>query len=357
MDGENIILFWGYGMKRNVALWLCLAVAVAWPAKCLSWDLPAVVSDYIAGRASGCSLSCAEPGIWAGYSESRRGFRVSTTHESIDGAAALSQEFVANIKGTWVGGVLPLASGCSASLTIAGACLVPSGFALDQEEGSANPDFSGPQRWFNTKVNSYFLETQGIYRLSEACGLVGGFRWDVVSLRLSHPDVQTFTYQDSPGWEGDITVTSYEPYVGLEVVRGSELTGRLRMQLVGFPALFGNVRFGDSFPNSSAPPRGVARYQSKARSFKKGYFGEMLADYSWGVSSSSRIGLLGRLAFFHGISNGSTERLANDPFQPDAPIGSVPADVDYDRCIAIVGGTFRYGFQYAFLTRWLQLER
>jgi len=277
-----------------------------------------------------------------GYSQRAKGFRVSTSHVSIAESITLSQQFVADVKGTWVGGVIPVASGRNFDVRVEGGYLISSTTGLTEEDDTTL-GFGG-QTWTKAVVDSYFLDAQGAYRLSEAWGLVGGFRWDVVSLKVSNPELQF--YQGIPGWESDISVNSYEPYVGLEVVQGSRTAGKLRMQVVGFPALFGNVRFGDSFPNTFLPS-GVARYDSTAKSFKNGYFGEVLADYSLGVFGSGSIGLFGRMAFFHGNSTGNTERSAQDIVAPPY-VGSASADIAYDRSIFILGGSFSMAFDMPF---------
>jgi len=236
-------------MKRCLVLVGCLIVAGTCPSICFGDGVKGVVSGYLPGTAQFYSQSNVRPTFWVGYSDRAKGFRVSTSHAAIAPATTLSQQYVANVKGTWVGGVIPIASKGNFAVRVDGAYLISSTTSLDQEQYTTSSVLG--QRWSKAVVDSYFLDAQGAYRLSEAWGLVAGFRWDVVSLKLSNPELQN--YQWIPGWESDISVKSYEPYVGLEVVQGLRTTGKLRMQVVGFPALFGNVRFGDSFPNTPLP--------------------------------------------------------------------------------------------------------
>jgi len=121
-------------------------------------------------------------------------------------------------------------------------------------------------RTWGAKTQWYTLEGAGMYPAYGSFAAVGGFRYDAFDTSFSDPVAVGLAFTN-PSDEADVTVRAYIPYFGLVVNQDAAL----KFGLIGFPYLFGNVKYNQTFG-------GVFHFESSG-ALRNGYFLEAFAEY------------------------------------------------------------------------------
>jgi hypothetical protein len=257
-------------MRRVVVVLVTLAV--------LAW-VPMSASGQVFGGRSSCDpgrrLGLGFEVGWLSYF--RDGFVLSAGGGPFfwyQAEEAPSQEL--GLQGIWLGLTGDYRVNDRVSGYLKGTWLIPStkktsDFWAEQSlifgPASAGRDYSTSLQW-------YTLEAGGNLRLfGGSTVLLGGFRYDSFDLTLKSPS----DFPSAPGFggptdESSFTMDLYIPFVGLMVDQGSVQIG-----FVGFPTMFGEMKFNNTYARLFAGPNAWAAPEIGA-GINKGYFFEAFAQ-------------------------------------------------------------------------------
>lgn len=134
--------------------------------------------------------------------------------------------------------------------------------------------FNVHRRW-KTRNHTYSLEGAGFYNFYGAGSVLAGFRWDHLETSLERP------YGASAGFfsslesdESVLVANAFQPYLGFMVDQGGPSTV-LRVGITGWPQLYGNLRYGQTFGGFMTG----ARVDNRSISMSDGYFWEIFGEY------------------------------------------------------------------------------
>jgi hypothetical protein len=182
--------------------------------------------------------------------------------------------FVYPIEGIRVGGSLPIRLTSSFELKAYGSYLFVFQTEADQEINWLNTP-PGVRQWRQTRSDSYLLAAEGIWRLNDGTGLVGGVRYESLTSTFGDPNPN---YQFTvPNMESQATVTAYQPYLGVRFHQ-SVREGDITVRFVGFPCFLAGIQHFNTCNNAGVPFAHVG-----SSNMSKGYFLEGSAEYSLGL--------------------------------------------------------------------------
>ncbi len=192
------------------------------------------------------------------------------------------------LRGLWLGGAIHANFGPSIGVALGGGGLVASktrgGATL--EPGGDFAKFDSPNLWTQ-------LEILGRYSLYRGVSVVGGFRWDYFNVKL---DASTLPGQEGlvGGARGSVINTkwnAYLPLVGVQLKQPSTVQD-ITVQMLGFPYVPGNEK------SQSSNDGGVNAFVNSLN-FEKGYFLEILGEYSRRIAGNGSVGGFVRWNLLH----------------------------------------------------------
>jgi hypothetical protein len=130
-------------------------------------------------------------------------------------------------------------------------------YNLDQE------DFPTAYRTWQTSIQWWTLEAAALRCSWSTFSLIGGLRYDSFSSKFSNPTLLPAISTSAD--EGDLTLSSYIPYVG-----GEAAWGAVKVGVIGFPWVFGTI----AYKETSGPLRVEA-----SGSYRNAYFVETFAEF------------------------------------------------------------------------------
>jgi hypothetical protein len=184
------------------------------------------------------------------------------------------------------------------------------------------------------------------YCLCPAVSLIGGFRWD--SLYLFMNNTQAINLFSSPDDQGDLTLSSLQPYGGAEVAWIGCDTG-VMLKVVGSPWTSTSTKFGLTFGSGGNPERGPIR-DSLSTTSKYASFVEVTLSVGKRFTKDLTLGAFGLMTALcaHSEPNMNSTRLAGlDPAFPQVSV-SYPFDVDMNRRNIVLGGNAAVSFASPF---------
>jgi hypothetical protein len=194
-------------------------------------------------------------------------------------------------RGLWVGmtGATHIAD--RLGILLSGWYLVPSNRSAEEVARNGG----GGKSW-ETKNKWYWLEAALNVDFS-AGSVVGGLRYDYNTTSFSNPfNVWGFNPSNAP--EADFTFDTFIPFLGVQT-GFSNSNGNLAVRVIGFPALFGTVKYQETNLAFAGP--NFARIEGSGN-YRNGYFLEVFAEYSRRMMGSGQIGVFGRWNAMHGES-------------------------------------------------------
>jgi hypothetical protein len=182
------------------------------------------------------------------------------------------------LRGVWtsVTTTVPIREGLGVQLS--GAALLPreSGGLITSNIGST-ADFDGEGLQWT------YLQSLAQCDMAEGLSLLAGARWDQTQVRF---------HVTRPGTgNDDFIVHAYMPLVGLQVREGSP-KGLISLQVLGFPAVPGTIKFHTWSETSSYS-------QHSSQDFVTGHYLEVQADWRCRVHESLDASLFGRWDLLH----------------------------------------------------------
>jgi hypothetical protein len=225
-----------------------------WPGSSLCGDPNASVA--VAGR--------------IGWVEHDRGLSFAIDEYQYQGLSyELRQQ--APLRGPWFEMAISACLSERLAVRVAGGALVPTETeGIDSVSGPAGALGYGLR---STDSAWRFVEAAGGYRVFGPVEVVGGFRWDFFTGK--------FTFEpETLGWEYDITINGYIPFLGVQSV-DRFFGGDLTVRLVGAPWVPGDMELVYTAP-------GV--HEAGDQSFQEGRFIEFFAEYRRSLAGYGRMG-------------------------------------------------------------------
>jgi len=143
---------------------------------------------------------------------------------------------------------------------------------------------------WSTKTQYWTVDGAAVYPFSGPCSVLAGFRYDSLSTDFRSPSSNALIFNipsDNANW----AINEYIPYGGIDLTLGRGGNGQVRVWAIGTPWLWGRGTSLLAF----AGPNSVKFNPS----FKRGYFGELGAEYGVNV----RGGTFSVLAKWTGLHN------------------------------------------------------
>ncbi|MBI4963749.1 MAG: hypothetical protein HY913_10785 [Desulfomonile tiedjei] len=229
-------------------------------------------------------------------------------------------------RGLWLGLADQLQFTERIGVLVSGWYLIPSN--RNGEEQVTSSGFV--RKTWETKNRWYWLEAA----LNVDVGMgsvVGGFRYDYNTASFKDPfNIVSLNQSDTP--EADFTFENFIPFFGIQY-SCANLTARV----IGFPALFGTARYGET-NLAFANPAIFSRIEGTG-TYKNGYFFEAFLEYSRAVFGTGQIGAFGRYTAIHSQSTTDFEGALAGIIPPTAS-----TNLFLDRQNWTVGGSLRLDF-------------
>ena len=274
---------------------------------------------------------------YAGYAfDLGKGFRYVREGGLGNGNADLGHK--APCRGAWLGLGLTSPLTCGPGYRIIMGFLIPGTTRGDLYQNENAPiqvtgDLSSHNQW-------WYVDGAGTYTVyGDPCeGLfevVGGLKWDYFKASqdiVASDDGASGTLDVSA--TNNLTVSAWLPYLGLQYRMLSQ-DSRVLGRAVGFPWLWGQVTFNDTF----AGTRQQGDFQGSgnfSESLKNGYFIELFGEYARTVWGSVEAGAFIKADFIHAQSQTGTYTSSVD--------GPRPEQITYDRRSLTVGGLISLTF-------------
>ena len=153
-----------------------------------------------------------------------------------------------------------------------------------------------PRLWRSNKSEGWI---DGAVILGSQCGLnlIGGFRWDSYSVKLSNPGPLLpgqVTFRGGTALdEANLTINWFIPFLGTQYCCGGPCCGLL-VRVIGFPWVPGNVRYGETgFAGATTRLEGNWN-------FDRSRFIEVFAEASKDCAGFGCIGVFGRFNYLDG---------------------------------------------------------
>jgi len=206
-----------------------------------------------------------------------------------------------------------------------GSWLVPSNKESEESYSGA----PGHRTW-GAKTQWYTVEGAGMYPAYGSFAVVSGFRYDAFDTSFSDP-FNPVGVVSLPSDEADVTIRAYIPYLGLVVNQDAAL----KFGLIGFPYLFGNVKYNQT--------NGGFTHVEASGALQNGYFVEAFAE--WGAQTmGGYAGIFGTWTYVRASSD-----LDLTPSSPIAAPPAQPFTFSMQRQNFIFGGKFALSFNLPYI--------
>ncbi len=201
------------------------------------------------GRGS-CAPGCALAGglkIGAGYVDDPRGV---TLNFDPNGAGYLPAIILGNwtqsypLRGWLVAAEADIPLGEALMASLGGAYMFRGGPLSHSEEIVQGAGLQGSRTW-DALNQWYVFDVAGHYSPLGIAWAVAGVRFDSFATNFQNPANQV-ALAGLPTDEADVQFSTWIPYLGLETVLG-QTNGSLKVGLIGFPAVFGTMKYGQTY--------------------------------------------------------------------------------------------------------------
>jgi len=302
-------------MKKLLFLFVAFTFLVSAPITLLAqgfspFALPGGFLGF--GDRSGSSSCCGDPGLrccpafYVGYNirqdKDRNPVRFGSIDRNFDQPLGRNELELAasDPSGVWLG----VSQYCQLSECVG---IMASGWYLfpttgDAQEfydpisqGTIGPIVTGdPREWSANKSEGWI---DGALVLGSPCGLnlIGGFRWDSLSLSLKNPvSVNGITVpRGTTADEANLTANWYIPFLGTQYCCGGPCCGLL-VRIIGFPWIPGTVTYGET--GFFAPGTRV----NASANFDRAAFIEVWSEASRSFGTFGCLGIFGRYNYIDG---------------------------------------------------------
>jgi hypothetical protein len=243
------------------------------------------------GRSS-CTPGCAVPGglkVFGGYVDDPRA--VSLTFDPLNDGY-LPAILLVNwkqqypLRGWLVGLNLDIPLGESLYASLDGAYMFRGGPLSHSEEivffalGTGSRTWDALNQW-------YMFDVAGHYSPLGMAWAVAGVRFDSFATNFKNPTNQV-ALAALPTDEADVNLALWLPYLGLETVL-RQTNGSLKVGFIGFPAVFGNVKYGQTY--GAGGGLGLGARNEISNHFSRGYFLETYVEATLIPGANSALGL------------------------------------------------------------------
>lgn len=201
----------------------------------------------------------------------------------------------------------------------------------------------GSRGFERSRYDVNVIDGSAAMSIANGISLLSGFRWD--KFDLSMQDTIAIPLFSSPPDEGNLTLSSLQPYGGAELAFTTSDSGIL-LRVIGSPWVSTRTEFGLTFGNGGVPIRGPIRDWIKVDS-RWSSFIEASAFYGRRVSDNVTAGVFGIVNSLsaHAEADMKSTRLAGfGPLALPEVHVSVPFDVDLSRLTFILGGNVAVAF-------------
>lgn len=283
--------------------------------------------------------SCAKPlmGIahacYAGYLTSSPGAQLSLQSDEVAAAGLVSISYRYPLEGFWLGCGTRVPWGEKGQAMLKGAWLFPSkGHAREEAAFIFGPDLDKRSwvldlQWANVDLSGAYLVGEG------NAAVIGGVRFD--SFKSNFKDPYDFVRLNPAFFSAnraDTSIVSYVPYLGVAVQKSST-EGSFSAGILGFPHLFGNIVYKETFFDQ--------RFETAAP-FHGGYFLELFGEANHNVGERFSVGAFVRWHAMHGETNTTLDVSVMGIPWTDISTGTYR--VRFDRQAWIFGGKFAFVF-------------
>ena len=253
------------------------------------------------GRGS-CAPGCALAGglnIAAGYVDDPRGVTLTfdPNGEGYQPAIVLDKWTQSYPLRGWLVGAradIPLSGALMASL--GGAYMFQGGPLSHSEEIVQSTLFAGQgSRTWDALNQWYMFDVAGHYSPLGIGWAVVGVRFDSFATNFKNP-ANLVALAALPTDEADVQFSSWIPYLGLETVLG-QTNGSLKVGVIGFPAVFGTMKYGQTYGIGGGLGLGVRNDVSG--NFNRGSFVEAYGEATLRFASDSTLGFFVRYNYLY----------------------------------------------------------
>lgn len=186
----------------------------------------------------------------------------------------------------------------------------------------------GGREW-DTDPDWWYIDAMGVFGPSAMFKVLGGFRYEHFSTRFKNP-VDSIAVPSTPEDRADITVNSYQPFVGFQYATGGP-TGHISVRLIGFPLVPADVSHRES------GEAGSGTIVKSIGNFRSSYFWELFAQADQRFFGDANIGAFFRWNWLHGRA------ILHSEVEPGA-LASGDDSASFDRNTVTVGGSFSLNF-------------
>jgi len=278
--------------------------------------------------------------FYAGYLDNEKGVRFDIMPDGALGVGGTNAgiAFQYAVRGVLFGGSGTIPISERLDILVNGSWLLPFGGGETQHEwwdaGPVILDYI-----YSTKSQWWNVGGAATYNIAGPFSAMGGVMFDSFTTNFSSPWNYTGTFLSEDD-EADLTVSSVIPYVGGVLTQGGP-DGSLTIGMIGFPMLFGNTKYTQSWH------RGAAQYGAEVSgNVDSGYFFEIFAEAVVNIRAMV-------MGIFAGWS--TTHAKTNMDFDVDAvsrataqALTSTGYTGSFYRSVWVVGGKFALDFTSPF---------
>jgi hypothetical protein len=253
-----------------------------------------------------------------------------------------TQELDFVLNGVWVGGSARMEMSESVSLRGEYRHLFPTREQVHTRT-TINVGAPGNRDFDTSRYNWNIVDGNAALCIGKGISLLAGCRWDLFEISMGNTG--TIPLLSSPVDEGNLTLSSIQPYAGAEFAWMMCDSG-LMFRIIGAPWTTTYHNLGLTFGNGGVPDRGPIR-DSLVGDSRFGSLVEASIYYGMKVSCSVTVGGFAMLNMMtsHCEQNMDAYRYAGTgPVALPAVSVSVPFDVDLNRLSFSAGGNVAVGF-------------
>jgi len=298
----------------------------------------------VLGRAGSCTLYTPSftPSFYAGYAGKNRGLFIS----AVDNTSSEARE--ATVDRTWEGDLGAACLALTAPLAITDTLGARGSFAILLPQTTAGQQFTEFGLVdVDVKAKSYFWDVSGYWRIDGSFRVLGGFRWDYAEAQFFRE--QTVVTGFGPMRRDGVhrfEVTSYVPYVGLEISYPST-TGNLTVGVLGFPVVLGDFKEAVGDISDLGAIGSLVTGSENRLTFRSGYFLDFYCKYSMRFLSAGQLGGFVEWSTIRGRTNDITVDIRNNPigfFVGGGPANPHTYGYTYQKQTWAVGGLVTLDF-------------
>ncbi len=221
-------------------------------------------------------------------------------------------------------------SPCRSTLDLDSACPLSAWTLLRTGTVNSSEELLFATRQWDVDPSWSFVDGFAILKCGNGFNILGGLRYDHYTVAFNNPVVTSGAVVSAITDEADVNAENWIPLLGAQYEQNGYL-GSLVFRAVGFPALWGKVRYSEAFAGPAFIFQGSGNY-------RRGYFLELFTEYAWKFGPG-QLGLFGRWNLFHAESTLTLNRVAGG-----VVIASESYDSSLNRSSLTLGGSVSLAF-------------